>query len=157
MQSDTDSETITNVSLKWLQVDNQLASSLNPIFIYPTVIHENSTNSNDQAKEHSVLFASLCKSKDTTHGVDYYQWLTILLQELSIDAEEEFLSALIEFFKFTSDISSDLDLNLSTNIDFPPPPDSSFRLYFDKLLLQPIQINLSYTQSDKNSKKNLRF
>lgn len=34
------------------------------------------------------------------YGVDYYDLFTILLQELSIDMDEEFLAAVLSFFKF---------------------------------------------------------
>lgn len=36
----------------------------------------------------------------TAYGVDYFDWFIILLQELSVDMDEEFLAALINFSKF---------------------------------------------------------
>ena len=36
----------------------------------------------------------------TAFGVEYYEWFTILLQELSVDMDEDFLNALVNFAKF---------------------------------------------------------
>ena len=39
-------------------------------------------------------------STNLAYGVDFYNWFTILLQELSVDIDEDFLYALINFAKF---------------------------------------------------------
>jgi vacuolar protein sorting-associated protein 13A/C len=145
-RTETDINTMTNISLKWLQVDNQTPLTNNPIFIYPTII----TEASEKEKE-TVLFASFCLSKDQTHGVEFFEWFTVLLQELSIDLDEEFLQTLIEFFKFEK-IVEEKGYDTTRVIQFPVNPDVvEGRMYFEKLLLQPVQVNMSYTQSDKST------
>jgi vacuolar protein sorting-associated protein 13A/C len=148
MHTDTTTDTMMNVTLKWFQVDNQLPSAFNPIFIYPTVLP---VKGKEKEAEKPVFFGSFSHSKDTSHGVDYYQWLTVLLQELSVDLEEDFLKKMIEFTKFetTEKIDYADAYDPSPQIPFPKSSDSSERLYIENVLLHPIQINMSYTQSDK--------
>ncbi|KAI8839881.1 hypothetical protein BC829DRAFT_420941 [Chytridium lagenaria] len=67
--------------------------SLEPIFVYPTVLPK-------EGEELYHIMATLSKSKDSSYGVDYYNMFTILIQEISVDLDEDFLYALINFAKF---------------------------------------------------------
>ena len=81
-------------------MDNQLLHALNPIIVYPTIIPKDQKS----VDEHPILHAAIVKVKDQAHGVDYYKYFTILLQELSIDLEEDFLFSMVDFFALPTDI-----------------------------------------------------
>ena len=112
---------------------------------------------NDKEKEieNPVFFATYSLSKDKSLGVEYYQWLTILLQELSVDLDEEFLRALIDFTSFNSGPASEITdpCDLARQISFPDLADGTDRLYFEKFLLQPVQINMSFSRSERKEEK----
>lgn len=146
--SETANETLNNFQLQWFQVDNQLTGASNPIFVYPTVLEQ---NRKDKDEEKPVLFASYCVSKDKSLGVDYYQWLTVLLQELSVDLDEEFLRALIEFTQFKSyqTIEPTEACDTARTPTFPSLTNNTDKLYFERFLLQPVQVNMSFTQTGK--------
>ena len=55
------------MSIQWLQIDNQLYGSTDPIFLYPTVVPKEGENA-DEA--HPVILASYCRSKDTC--IDFF-------------------------------------------------------------------------------------
>lgn len=150
--TETANETITNFQIKWLQVDNQIGGAFNPIFIYPSILKQ---NEKEKEIENPVFFATYSLSKDKSLGVEYYQWLTILLQELSVDLDEEFLRALIDFTSFNSGPASEVTVpcDLARQISFPDLADGTDRLYFEKFLLQPVQINMSFSRSERKEEK----
>ncbi|KAJ3408710.1 hypothetical protein HDV05_004781 [Chytridiales sp. JEL 0842] len=145
--SDTTISQAISFSINWLQVDNQLYGSLEPIFIYPTVLPKEG-----EEDFHPVLLASLSKSKDASYGVDYYNWFTILLQEISIDLDEDFLFALINFAKFDvvgwTQLQKNVFFESLERIPEPKQVDGGeIRMYFEKFLLQPIQFNVSFQRT----------
>ncbi|KAI8610486.1 hypothetical protein BC830DRAFT_1069804 [Chytriomyces sp. MP71] len=131
-------------SINWLQIDNQLYGSLDPIFMYPSVLPKEGEES-----FHPVLMASLSKSKDSSYGVDFYNWFTILLQEISIDLDEDFLYALINFAKFEVPGWEKVDVQMFDSMTIPEPKstDADTRMYFEKFLLQPVQFNISFQRT----------
>ena len=141
--TDTETERTISTSLKWLQIDNQMYGCMEPIFLYPTVVPNEETED-----DKPVFLATLSQSKDDTHGVDYYHWLVFLLQELSVDLDEDLLYAAMDFFNFASLSNSTPSefYDPSLAIPFPRSTEVADRLYFEKLLLQPIQINLSFSR-----------
>jgi vacuolar protein sorting-associated protein 13A/C len=150
--SETENEVLNNIQVQWFQVDNQLSTATSPIVIYPTVLHQ---NKKDKDPDNPVLFGSFCKSKDKTLGVEYYQWLTVLLQELSVDLDEDFLRALIDFSQFSTSKPIEVEdpCNLERSMVFPKFLDGSDRLYFERFLLQPVQINMSFNRTLKKEVK----
>ncbi|OAJ41917.1 hypothetical protein BDEG_25446 [Batrachochytrium dendrobatidis JEL423] len=147
--TDTEEVQALSFSLMWLQIDNQMYGCINPIFMYPTVLPK-------EGKEEwqPVLMLSLCKSKDTSFGVDYYKWFTLLLQELSVDLDEDFLYALTDFLRFDSNDATLTTQNSSDALLFDSTPsntsmvkhDDSFNLFFEKFLLHPMQVNMSFSR-----------
>ncbi|KAI9340870.1 hypothetical protein BDR26DRAFT_820276 [Obelidium mucronatum] len=135
-------------SINWLQIDNQRYGSLDPIFLYPSVLPKEGEES-----FHPVLMASLSKSKDSSYGVDFYNWFTILLQEISIDLDEDFLYALISFAKFEVAGWEQQDQPMFDSMIIPEPKqtDGDIRMYFEKFLLQPIQFNISFQRTQGGS------
>ncbi|KAJ3171453.1 hypothetical protein HDU88_007532 [Geranomyces variabilis] len=141
-------------SMKWLQVDNQLYGGLEPIFLYPSVIPKEG-----EEDYHPVLMITLSRSKDPSYGVEYFDWFTILLQELSVDMDEEFLMTLLEFSKFNvpgwDEDKSEL-CDTRAEIQEPSITNESRRLYFEKFLLQPVQINVSFVRTQNSNMEEAR-
>lgn len=138
-----------SVKLKWIQLDNQLFGGIFPIIVYPTVVPK----SGKEMNSHPSFSASVCRVKDDTHGVLFIKYATLLLQEMSIEVDEDFLFALIDFAKFpgaswnveTEDKLCDDELVL-------PEPRSTFDtsdIYFEALHLQPTLLNLSFVRTER--------
>ncbi|CDK24504.1 unnamed protein product [Kuraishia capsulata CBS 1993] len=137
-----------SIKLKWIQIDNQLYGSVYPIVLYPSVVAKSSKEMN----EHPTFSASVSRVKDDTHGVLYIKQASLLLQELSVEIDEDFLFALIDFSKipgapWNKQISHKL---WDENLEIPEPPEirSSNDLYFEWLNLQPLEINLSFVRTE---------
>nr|KAJ3420850.1 hypothetical protein HK105_005137 [Polyrhizophydium stewartii] len=152
--TDTEDDQALVFSLKWLQIDNQIYGCMEPIFVYPTILSK-------EGKEdfQPVLMMSLCKSKDTSYGVEYYKWFTLLLQELSIDLDEEFLHALTDFFRFDDNANiagakapePDKLYDTTTTGAVAIRREDSSNLFFEKFLLQPMQVNISFSRISSSS------
>lgn len=138
-----------SVKLKWIQLDNQLFGGIFPIIVYPTVVPK----SGKEMNSHPSFSASVCRVKDDSHGVLFIKYATLLLQEMSIEVDEDFLFALIDFAKFpgaswnveTEDKLCDERLVL-------PEPKSTFDtsdIYFEALHLQPTLVNLSFVRTER--------
>ncbi|KAI8912336.1 hypothetical protein DFJ77DRAFT_511881 [Powellomyces hirtus] len=152
--TDTTSNQALSFSMKWLQIDNQLYGGLEPIFVYPSVIPKEG-----EEDYHPVLMITFSRSKDPSYGVDYYDWFTILLQELSVDMDEEFLMSLLEFSKFTVpgwDEDKSQLCDRSIEIQEPATTTDAQRLYFEKFLLQPVQINVSFVRTQNSNMEEAR-
>ena len=84
------------VDCKWIQIDNQLFGGLFPIILYPTVVPKDGK----ELDSHPTLQASVAMLKDQSHGVYFIKYATILLQAMTIELDEDFLFALMDFAKF---------------------------------------------------------
>ena len=134
------------------QVDNQLPNAFENIVLFPTVLPK------DEKEARPVLMASIAKSKDKTYGVEYYEWLTILLQELSLEVDEEFLNNLLDFGKSFHTLTEE-EASLipkQTAVAKQKSLDEEEILYFDRLLLHPIQVNISFTKTISSKKQVVR-
>lgn len=139
------------LKLKWFQVDNQLYPPIYPIIIYPTVVPKSSI----EMENHPIFSSAICRMKDTSHGVNYIKFATLLLQELSIEVDEDFLWALLDFSNVPG-AAWNLDINdvlWDESLEIPEPPTirSTNDLYFEALNIQPLQFNLSFVRTDKLS------
>jgi hypothetical protein len=139
-----------------------------PIFVFPTVLP-----TDDKEDTHPVLMASVCVSKDkcmlptclkcqsrkliifTAYGVEYFEWLTILLQELSIALDENFLNEMLNFVKAISPYKPMAPSLIPTqsSVAVPKPVDDEDIMYFDRLLLHPIQFNISFAKSQQQKRE----
>ncbi|KAK9766018.1 Vacuolar protein sorting-associated protein 13 [Basidiobolus ranarum] len=146
----TESTVQTSVSLviKWMQIDNQLYEALTPTILYPTFVSKSTKNTDVLP----VFEAAIIKSKDKSHGVDYFKYCTFLLQEVSLETDEDFLTNLLDFCKFDvqgwnyEDESSIGD----TSLDIPEPklPEEGSQLFFEVIHIQPVKINISFSLSE---------
>lgn len=137
-----------SAKVKWIQIDNQLNGCVFPIILYPTVVPK----SNNEMNSHPTLLASIVKVKDETHGVVFIKYATILLQELTLEIDEDFLFALLDFTKFPGASWNHRlqDKLCDENTELPVPlkslNDSDF--YFETLHLQPMSLNLSFVRTE---------
>ncbi|ODV87231.1 hypothetical protein CANARDRAFT_5784 [[Candida] arabinofermentans NRRL YB-2248] len=137
------------MKLKWIQVDNQLYPCIYPIILYPTVVPKSSAEMND----HPAYSMSISRLKDETHGINYIKYATLLLQEMSIEVDEDFLYALLDFSKIPGAAWNKTVRNVlwDESLEIPEPPTvrSADDLYFEALHLQPLQFNLSFVRTER--------
>lgn len=136
------------MKLKWLHIDNQLFGTTFPVLLYPTII----PRSKQDVESHPAFSAGISRVKDQFHGVNYIKFATILLQEMSIELDEQMLTELMEFGKSagSSWVVSSKDKLWDNLIEIPSPPDirTSNDFYFELLHLQPLQFNISFERTD---------
>ncbi|EGV63967.1 Vacuolar protein sorting-associated protein 13 [Yamadazyma tenuis] len=147
--NDSDYYQNLSVKLKWIQIDNQLYGGIFPIVIYPTMIPKSGKEMNN----HPSFSASVCKVKDDSHGVIFIKYATILLQEMSIEIDEDFLFALLDFAKIPgASWNKALEDKLCDDtIELPEPKllSESSDFYFEALHLQPTLTNLSFVRTER--------
>lgn len=138
-----------SVKLKWIQIDNQLYGGIFPIIIYPTVVPKSGKEMNN----HPSFSASICKVKDDSHGVLFIKYATVLLQEMSIEIDEDFLFALLDFAKVPGASWNHKveDKLCDDNLALPEPKllSESSDIYFEALHLQPTLTNLSFVRTER--------
>ncbi|BGP36549.1 Vacuolar protein sorting-associated protein 13 [Rhodotorula kratochvilovae] len=145
--SDSTTNVAYDVGIKWIQIDNQLFGGLYPILLYPSVIPKDSK----ELEVHPSLQASAIVLKDEAHGVTYFKYASILLQEMTIEVDEDFLFALLDFAKF-SGAAEEQTSRLTEDPDEIPEPSATSKggdLYFEVLHLHPIQLDLSFMRTDR--------
>ncbi|GMM46069.1 membrane morphogenesis protein [Pichia kluyveri] len=139
-----------SLKMKWLQLDNQLYSSMFPVVMYPTVVPKTSNELNS----HPLFSTSVARLKDSTHGVNYIKFATVLLQELTIQVDENFLWEMLDFSKIPGAAWNSQVENIlwDKNLQIPEPPTirTTDDLYFELLHLQPLQFNISFVCSDRS-------
>ncbi|GAA5849449.1 hypothetical protein JCM5353_001982 [Sporobolomyces roseus] len=146
------SDSTTNVAyelgIKWIQIDNQLFGGIFPILLYPSVIPKDGK----ELEVHPSLQASAIILKDRAHGVTYFKYASILLQEMTIEVDEDFLFAFLDFAKFSGASGTDVPNVLTEDPKGIPEPTATSKggdLYFEVLHLQPMQLDLSFMRTDR--------
>lgn len=138
-----------SMKLKWIQIDNQLYGGIFPIILYPSVVPK----SGKELNSHPSLSASVCKVKDESYGVVFIKYATVLLQEMTIEVDEDFLFALLDFSKVpgASWNNEIVDKLCDDNLDLPEPTklSESSDIYFEALHLQPTLTNLSFVRTER--------
>lgn len=81
---DTDIHTTLGFIIKWIQFDNQLLSSLDPIVLYPTVLPKVSV----EMDQHPCIHLALVRSKDSSFAFDsrslFASFLKVSLRDRAI-------------------------------------------------------------------------
>ncbi|KAI1497895.1 vacuolar protein sorting-associated protein 13, partial [Biscogniauxia marginata] len=138
-----------STSIKWIQVDNQLYGGLFPMILYPSVVPK-------QAKEtelHPSLHVMVTRVKDDSYGVLYVKYATILLQQMTIDLDEDFIYAVLDYSKIqgASWSESQEDKLCDEGLDIPEPKQeqSGQDIYFEVLNIQPMQLDLSFMRTER--------
>lgn len=163
--SESEVTTAFNLICKWIQIDNQLFSGLFPIVLYPAVIAPNQTD----LESHPTLQASLIRSKDESHGLVHIKYASFLLQEVTVELDEDFLFACLDFAKIEG-ISAKIEEESESDFaehprEIPDPKhlidsangsvggnrEGEGDVYIGILHLQPLAINLSIVRSERSS------
>ncbi|KAL7343935.1 hypothetical protein BJY59DRAFT_711306 [Rhodotorula toruloides] len=147
--ADSTTNVAYDVGIKWIQIDNQLFGGLYPILLYPSVIPKDSK----ELEVHPSLQVSAILLKDEAHGVSYFKYASILLQEMTIEVDEDFLFALLDFAKFSgANGMAEQESKLTEDPEEIPEPTATSKggdLYFEVLHLHPIQLDLSFMRTDR--------
>ncbi|SSD59069.1 related to Vacuolar protein sorting-associated protein 13 [Saccharomycodes ludwigii] len=143
--------------LKWIQIDNQLFGGLYPNVVYPTIIPDRS----EELDNHPVFSGSISKVNDETRGLTYFKHATILLQELTVKLDEDFVLSLIDFLDFPGaswhmlvqdklydDTSYDSKDEFVITLPHSSLNVESNDIYFETLHLQPTVLHLSFMRTE---------
>ncbi|EXX73461.1 Vps13p [Rhizophagus irregularis DAOM 197198w] len=143
-----------NFLIKWLQIDNQLYGGLYPIILYPSVIPKDAK----ETDAHPAFHVSLIKAKDESHGVIYFKYFSLLLQEMTFEIDEDFLFALLEFTKFAGSSTNDEKEAqlIDGTLDIPEPKstEGDNQWYFEVLHIHPMKINISFVRTERINVEN---
>ncbi|ORX35977.1 putative late endosome to vacuole transport-related protein [Kockovaella imperatae] len=137
------------VDCKWIQIDNQLFGGLFPIILYPTVVPKDGK----ELESHPTLQTSIAILKDRSHGVIFIKYATILLQAMTIELDEDFIFALLEFVKFEDaswkEPAPDVLIEHPKEIPEPDIANAAADIFFEALQLQPMSLELSFMRTDR--------
>ncbi|KAF8254179.1 hypothetical protein K440DRAFT_652243 [Wilcoxina mikolae CBS 423.85] len=134
--------------IKWVQIDNQLYGGIFPIILYPSVVPK----TGKEMDVHPSIHASATLVNDESYGVTYIKYATFLMQQMTIEIDEDFIYALLDFSKIPGISSTERDEGklCDDSLDIPEPKilDAGRDLYFELLNIQPAQIDLSLLRTD---------
>lgn len=149
--SESQVTTAVNVICKWIQIDNQIYGHLFPIVLYPTVVPKSGT----ELDVHPTLQASVIRVKDESHGVTHIKYASLLLQELTMELDENFLFAVYDYVRQSTRATAPQydPAEYIENADRIPLPQSTQRttdeVYCEILHIQPLALNLSFMSTDR--------
>jgi vacuolar protein sorting-associated protein 13A/C len=148
---ETETEYTSSLEVRWIQIDNQLFGGIYPIILYPTIVPK----TEKELADHPIFNLSGVLLKDAEHGVIRFKYLQVLLQEMTAEADEDFLWAVLETVQAvvaSFHIEDDYD---DHKINEPPVYQSGEiieasggNLYFEMFLLHPIQLNVSFVRTE---------
>lgn len=138
-----------NMTVKWIQMDNQLYGGIFPILLYPSVVPK----TGKEMEAHPIFHAMVTRVKDDSYGVLYIKYATLLLQQITIELDEDFIFALLDFTKVPgASWSEDKEGKLcEESLDVPEPTkeEQGQDVYFELLHLQPMQLDLSFVRTER--------
>ncbi|KAJ5640466.1 hypothetical protein N7528_000091 [Penicillium herquei] len=138
-----------NTTIKWIQIDNQLYGGIFPILLYPSVVPK----TGKEMEAHPIFHAMVTRVKDDSYGVLYIKYATLLLQQMTLELDEDFVFAMLDFAKipgasWTEEQEGKLcDENL--NIPEPQQSEAGQDVYFELLHLQPMQLDISFMRTER--------
>jgi vacuolar protein sorting-associated protein 13A/C len=148
--TETDTEYTSSLEVRWIQVDNQLFGGYYPIILYPTIVPK----TEKELADHPIFSVSGVLLKDQEHGVIRFKYLQCLLQEMTAEADEDFLWAVLETVQSVVASFHIADEYEDYKISEPPVHDtgrvietSDGNLYFEMLLIHPIRLFLSFVRT----------
>lgn len=138
-----------NATIKWIQIDNQLYGGIFPILLYPSVVPK----TGKEMEAHPIMHAAVTRVKDDSYGVLYIKYATLLLQQITIEIDEDFIFALLDFTKVPGASWSEQKEGklCDDNLDVPEPKleQQGQDVYFELLHLQPMQLDLSFVRTER--------
>jgi vacuolar protein sorting-associated protein 13A/C len=138
-----------NTTIKWIQIDNQLYGGIFPILLYPSVVPK----TGKEMEAHPIFHAMVTRVKDDSYGVLYIKYATLLLQQMTLELDEDFVFAMLDFAKTpgaTWSIEQEGKL-CDEDLDIPEPnqTDATQDVYFELLHLQPMQVDISFMRTER--------
>lgn len=138
-----------NSTIKWIQIDNQLYGGIFPILLYPSVVPK----TGKEMEAHPIFHFMMTKVKDDSYGVLYIKYATLLLQQMTLEIDEDFIFAMLDFTKIPgASWSEEHEGKLcDENLDIPEPQQEQQGqdVYFELLHLQPMQLDLSFVRTER--------
>ena len=138
-----------NWTIKWVQIDNQLYGGIFPILLYPSVVPK----TGKEMDAHPIFHIQLTRVKDDSYGVLYIKYATLLLQQMTLEVDEDFIFAMLDFLKVPgASWSEEPEGKLcDEDLDIPEPQmeQQGQDVYFELLHLQPMQLDLSFVRTER--------
>ncbi|RMZ85113.1 hypothetical protein DV738_g388, partial [Chaetothyriales sp. CBS 135597] len=138
-----------NWTIKWIQIDNQLYGGIFPIIMYPSVVPK----TGKEMEAHPTFHAMVTLVKDDSYGVLYVKYATLLLQQITIELDEDFIFSLLDFLKVPgASWAEEKEGQLcDENVNIPEPSneEQGRDVYFELLHLQPMQLDLSFVRTER--------
>ncbi|GIK03206.1 hypothetical protein Aspvir_007275 [Aspergillus viridinutans] len=146
-----------NTTIKWIQIDNQLYGGIFPILLYPSVVPK----TGKEMEAHPIFHAMVTRVKDDSYGVLYIKYATVLLQQMTLELDEDFIFAMLDFAKVPgASWSEEQEGRLcdeDLNIPEPQNESASQDVYFELLHLQPMQLDISFMRTERvNAENNMQ-
>ncbi|KAL8904643.1 MAG: hypothetical protein Q9207_003131 [Kuettlingeria erythrocarpa] len=138
-----------NATIKWVQIDNQLYGGIFPILLYPSVVPK----TGKEMEAHPIFHTMVTRVKDDSYGVLYIKYFTLLLQQMTLEIDEDFIFAMLDFAKVPgASWSEEKEGKLcDEDLDIPEPKQEhqGQDVYFELLHLQPMQLDLSFVRTER--------
>lgn len=138
-----------NTTIKWIQIDNQLYGGIYPILLYPSVVPK----TGKEMESHPIFNSMITRVKDDSYGVLYIKYATLLLQQMTLELDEDFVFAMLEFAKVPgASWSEEQEGTLcDETLDIPEPKYEQAQqdVYFELLHLQPMQLDISFMRTER--------
>ncbi|KAJ5133749.1 hypothetical protein N7526_005114 [Penicillium atrosanguineum] len=138
-----------NTTIKWIQIDNQLYGGIFPILLYPSVVPK----TGKEMEAHPIFHAMVTRVKDDSYGVLYIKYATLLLQQMTLELDEDFIFAMLDFAKIPgaswSEEQEGTLCDEKLNIPEPQQEDNGQDVYFELLHLQPMQLDISFMRTER--------
>jgi len=138
-----------NSTIKWIQIDNQLYGGIFPILLYPSVVPK----TGKEMEAHPIFHAMITRVKDDSYGVMYIKYFTLLLQQMTLELDEDFIFTMLDFTKVPgASWSEEAEGKLcDEDLDIPEPQqeEQGQDIYFEFLHLQPMQLDLSFVRTER--------
>ena len=138
-----------NATIKWIQIDNQLYGGIFPILLYPSVVPK----TGKEMEAHPIFHAMVTRVKDDSYGVLYIKYATLLLQQMTLEIDEDFIFAMLDFTKVPgASWSEEHEGKLcDEHFDIPEPKqeEQGQDVYFELLHLQPMQLDISFVRTER--------
>lgn len=138
-----------NSTIKWIQIDNQLYGGIFPILLYPSVVPK----TGKEMEAHPIFHAMVTRVKDDSYGVMYIKYFTLLLQQMTLELDEDFIFTMLDFTKVPgASWSEEAEGKLcDEDLDIPEPQQEQQGqdIYFEFLHLQPMQLDMSFVRTER--------
>ncbi|KAG1730516.1 vacuolar protein sorting-associated protein 13, partial [Suillus paluster] len=140
-----------NLSCDSLQIDNQLHDALYPVILQPSPISKEASG----IAVLPTIQGSVVWLTDQEHGVLFVKYCSVLLQALTIEADEDLLLAIYDLTQIQGvsweENAKDVLIQHPEEIPEPQLSAAGQDVYFEVLELQPIQLSLSFMRTERVS------